>query len=212
MSVQNLLARPVDNLSTEGKAAVVQQCIGKPSASTSWLPSDLLGHLWMIGIPLLALLARLDGWLLWIIWTLAVTSFFLSAILSAVDPDEAAAGDRLTEDELRSAVHHLLAQPVDDWMVEAKAEAIRDCLLDMKRKAKHPWWSRAVEMLPGYFLPFAGVATIAALFPGIAWYLWLGLGGLFGVVVAVLLALGVRGTMWLVKPAGRPSETKTPSS
>jgi hypothetical protein len=207
-AVQDLLARPVAGLSPEAKSAVVQGCIGKASGSSRWSSPELLGQLWMIGLPFLALLTRLDWWALSIIWVLAVTSFFLATIFLAAGPREAGASPRLTEDELRSAVHFLLAQPVNDLRVEDKADVIRACLAGMKQKEQTPWWSRVVNSLPNHLLPFTGVATMAVLFPGIAWFLWLLLGILFGVLVALLLALVFRGVRWLVKPAAmQPSES-----
>jgi hypothetical protein len=207
-AVQDLLARPVGELSWEEKAAVVQQCIGKSSASSRWASPELLGQLWMIGLPFLALLTRLDWWALSIIWMLAICVFILSAILPAVDPRQAGSSHRITEDELRSAVHYLLAQPVNDLRVEDKAAAIRACLAGVKQKEQTPWWSRALKSLPGYLLPFAGVASMTVLFPGIEWFWWLILGIILGVLVALLLALVFRGVRWLVKPAARqPSES-----
>jgi hypothetical protein len=209
-AVQDLLARPVDQLSTEDKAAVVRGCVGNSSVSTSWLSPELLGQLWMIGLPLLALLTRLDWWLLSLIWIVAASAFFLVALLPGVEPREAGAGQRITEDEFRSGVHHLLARPVDDLSVEDKAEAIRACLADMKQEEKPPWWSRAMQSLAGYLLQFAGVATVAVLFPGLAWFWWLLLGIVLGVLVAVLLMLVIRGVRRLVKPAGQQVPAESP--
>jgi hypothetical protein len=207
-SIQDLLARPVDDLSAEDKAAVVRECIGKSSGSSGWLSPEQIGHLWMLGIPFLALLARLDWWLLAIIWLLAVSAFLLATLLATVDLREAGASQRITEDDFRSGVHYLLAQPVDDLSVKDKAEAIQACLVDMKQKERPPWWSRTMRSLPGYLLPFAGVATVAVLFPGIAWVWWLGLGIFFGLLVALLLCMVILGMKWLVKPVGQqpPSE------
>jgi hypothetical protein len=202
-AVQDLLARPVDELSTEDKAAIVQECVGNSSVSASWLSPDLLTQLGMIGIPFLALLTRLDWWHLSLIWIVAVSAFLLVALLPGVEPREAGASQRITKDEFRSGLHHLLAQPVDDLSVEDKAEAIRACLADRRQEEKPPWWSRAVQSLPGYLLPVAGVATGAFLFPGLAWYWWVLLGIVFGVLVAVLLMLVVLGVRRLAKPVGQ---------
>jgi len=211
-AIRDLLARPVENLSTEAKAEVAQECIGKLSDSSSWLSSQLLGHLWMnlwmIGLPFLALLTRLDWWVLLIIWVLAASGFFLIVLLQVVDLRKAGATPRITEDEFRSVLHHLLAQPVDNLSVEDKAEAFHRCLVDMKQNEKPPWWSRAMNSLLGYSLIFAGVATAAALFPRIEWFWWLGLGILLGVLVAVLLCLILIGVKWLVMPAGQQPPAK----
>jgi hypothetical protein len=209
-AVQDLLARPVDELSTEDKAAVVQGCVGNASVSASWLSPELLAQFGMIGLPFLALLTRLDWWLLSLIWVVAAAAFFLVALLPGVGPCEDGAGQRISEDEYRRGVHHLLAQPVDDLSVEDKAEAVRACLADMRQEEKPPWWSRAMQALPGYLLPFAGVATVAVLFPGLAWFWWLILGIVFGVLVAVLLMLAVLGVRRLVKPVGQPAPAESP--
>jgi hypothetical protein len=201
-AVQDLLARPVDNLSAEDKAAVVQGCLGKASASASWLAPELLGYLWMIGLPFLALLTNLDWWLLPIIWIVATSTFVLAVLLARAELSGAGASNRLTEDEFRCGVHHLLAQPVDDLVFAGKAEAFQACLVDMKQKAKRPWWSRALQWLPGFLLQFAGVATVVVLFPGLAWFWWLILGIIVGVLVAVLLMLVCFGVRHLVKPVG----------
>jgi hypothetical protein len=163
----------------------------------------LQGELWMLAIPFVALLTRLDWGLLVILWIVAASLFYLVVFLSAVDPPEVDAEKRITVDELRSVVHHLLAQPVDDLRVEDKTEAIRGFLVDLERKGRAPWWSRALTVLMGNLLMFAGVASVAALFPGIAWIWWLLLGMILGVVVALLLCLVYRGVRWLVRPAGQ---------
>jgi hypothetical protein len=201
-AVRDLLARSVDGWSAEAKAAVVQECIGKASGSGSWLSAALAGHLWMIGLPLLALLPNLDWWLLSILWVVAVAAFFLPVFFPRTCPSRAGVGRRLTADEFRREVHHLLAQPVDDLSVADKAEAFRAGLVDLKQKERPPWWSRAMQSLPGYLLPFAGVATVVVLFPGLAWSWWLLLGILLGVLVALLLLLVVLGVRRLAKPVG----------
>jgi hypothetical protein len=206
-AIQDLLARPVDELSTKDKAAVVQNCVGDSSGSASWLSPELLGQLWMIGLPFLALLTSLDWRLLSLTWMVAVAAFFLVVLLPGVDHREVGASQRITEDEFRSEVHHLLAQPVDDLSVEDKAEAIRACLADMRQKERAPWWSRAIQWLPGYLMPFAGVATATVLWPGLDWFWWLGLGIVLGVLIAVLLMLVVRGVRWLVKPVGQQASS-----
>jgi hypothetical protein len=207
-AVQDLLARPVDDLSAKDKAALVQECIGKASGSTNRLSPPLLGHLWMIWLPLVALLTNLGWWHLPIIWVVAAAAFFLPALRPGADPSEAGASERLTAEEFRRRVHHLLAQPVDDLSVADKAQAFRSGLVDLKQKEGPPWWSRALQSLPGFLLPFAGVATVVFLFPGLAWFWWLILGIILGVLVAVLLMLVAFGVRRLVKPVGpqAPSE------
>ena len=72
----------------------------------------------------------------------------------------------------------------------------------MKQKATPAWWSRTIGSLPGFLLPFAQSPTYATLFPGLPWYLWLLLGIMFGLLVALFLMLVVRSLRSLVRPTG----------
>src|SRR5689334_458732 len=149
--VQYHLARPVDGLGTEDKAAVVEGCLAKPSSS--WWSPEELGRWCMFGLIVLGLLSHLDWWLLSVIWTVAVSVFCLIYFLASAAVSEASASPPLTEDEFRSGVHHLLAQPVDDLSVKDKSEAIRASLV--RQKVKPPRWLCAMRTLMGYFFQFA---------------------------------------------------------
>jgi hypothetical protein len=78
----------------------------------------------------------------------------------------------------------------------------------LKQKEGPPWWSRALQALAVFLLLFAGVATVVYLFPALAWFWWLILGIILGVLVTLLLVLVAFGVRRLVKPVGpqAPSE------
>jgi hypothetical protein len=192
-AVHELLAMPVDHLSTKEKAMFVRERIGKSSNFPKWSFGDLLLHLCPIGLSALGLIVVLDWWFLSILWILAASAYYLAELLPV-------ASHHLTGAEFHSAVHEVLDQPVDYLSANDKVEVIQACLVDMERKEKSASWRDIAKSAAFFMVMFAGVATILVLFPGIQWWWCFILGEILGFLVVLLLLFQIlRVVRWLVK-------------